>query len=96
MKMKKVPLRRCVGCGESFPKNELIRVVRTPEGDVKLDLTGKANGRGAYLCRSAACFRAARKKNRLSSNLSAEIPETVLDRLEREIAAAEKEAPLSE
>ena len=87
MIMKKVPERRCVGCGISFPKSTLIRVVRTPEGEVVLDFTGKKNGRGAYLCRNADCFRAARKKNRIASNLSAEIPEDVLDRIEREIAS---------
>ncbi len=94
MKMKKIPERRCVGCGESFPKSALIRVVRTPEGEIVLDATGKKNGRGAYVCRKSECFRTARKKKRFSSNLSAEIPEDVLDRLEREIAECEaQEAP---
>ena len=92
MKMKKVPERRCVGCGESFPKSTLIRVVRTPEEDVVLDVTGKKNGRGAYICKKAECFRTARKKNRFSTNLSVAIPEEILDRLEAEIASCEKEA----
>ncbi len=91
MKNKKVPERRCVGCGTSFPKSELIRVVRTPEGSVVLDATGKMNGRGAYVCKSSDCFRTARRKARVSSNLSAQIPEEVLDRLESEIASYEKE-----
>ena len=52
MKIKKDPLRKCAVCGEHFPKKELIRIVRKPDGEVVLDLTGKANGRGAYLCRS--------------------------------------------
>ena len=95
MKVKKVPERRCVGCGESFPKSSLIRVVRTPEGDVVLDVTGRKNGRGAYVCRSAECFRAARRKKRFSTNLSVEIPEEVYDRLEEEISSCEKEAKAS-
>lgn len=91
MNTKKIPERRCVGCGESFPKNSLIRVVRTPEGEVKLDFTGKLNGRGAYVCKKSECFRLARKKRRLSTNLDVQIPEDVLDALEREIERAEKE-----
>ena len=89
MKEKKVPERRCVGCGATFPKSTLIRVVRTPEGEVKLDPTGRANGRGAYVCKNAECFRLARKKNRISTNLSASISDETLDALEREIAQYE-------
>ena len=89
--MKKVPERRCVGCGKSFPKRDLIRVVRTPEGEVTLDLTGKMNGRGAYICRSAECFRTARKKNKFSSNLGIAIPDPVMDALEKKVAQSEKE-----
>ena len=88
---KKVPERRCVGCGKSFPKRDLIRVVRTPEGEVKLDLTGRMNGRGAYICRSAECFRTARKKNKFSSNLGIAIPDPVMDALEKKVAQSEKE-----
>lgn len=91
MKPKKIPERRCVGCGGSFPKNSLIRVVRTPEGEVKLDFTGKLNGRGAYVCKKTECFRLARRKRRFSTNLEVQIPEEVLDSLEREIEKAEKE-----
>ena len=94
MNNKKVPERRCVGCGSSFPKNTLLRVVRTPEGAVVLDGTGKLNGRGAYVCRSAECFRLARKKNRIASNLSAEVPDDVLDGIERQIKEYEAEAKL--
>ena len=96
MKTKKIPERRCLGCGVSCPKSSLIRVVRTPEGDVVLDATGKANGRGAYICRKSECFRTARKKGRFSSNLSCEIPEEVYDSLEKRVASYEKEAPPSE
>ena len=88
---KKIPMRRCVGCGESFPKKSLVRVVRTPEGEITLDDTGKLNGRGAYLCRRSECFRTARKKRRLASNLGIGIPEELLDALEERIAAWEKE-----
>lgn len=91
-KVKKIPLRRCTGCGESFPKKELIRVVRTPEGNVVLDFTGKVGGRGAYVCKKTACFKKARKANRFRTNLECEIPEELLTALEEEIALAEREA----
>lgn len=90
-KIKKAPVRRCIGCSESFDKKELIRVVRTPEGEIKLDFTGKANGRGAYLCKKASCFKKARKQGRLKQNLDCEIPEEVLEQLETEIKNAENE-----
>lgn len=92
MKTKKIPSRRCVGCGESFPKKELIRVVRDPEGEISLDFTGKKNGRGAYLCKKLSCLKKARKQGRLKTNLSCDIPDEVMDALEEEIAAWEKEA----
>ena len=63
MTPKKIPLRRCAGCGEQKEKRALIRVVRTPEGEIKLDSTGKANGRGVYLCPDASCLKKARKAN---------------------------------
>lgn len=90
-KPRKIPLRRCTGCGESFPKKDLIRIVRSPEGTVSLDFTGKAGGRGAYICKKAACFRKARKQNRIKSALEVEIPESVLQALEEEIELCEKE-----
>ncbi|MBR2929599.1 MAG: YlxR family protein [Clostridia bacterium] len=86
---KKVPVRRCVGCGEHFPKNTLIRVLRTPSGEIVLDLHGKASGRGAYVCKSALCLRRARKSGRISASLECPIPEEVYDRLESEIAENE-------
>lgn len=91
-KVKKIPQRRCTGCGESFPKKELIRVVRTPEGNVVLDFVGKVSGRGAYVCKKTACFKKARKQNRFKTNLDCEIPEELLLALEEEIAIAEREA----
>ncbi len=82
---KKIPERRCVGCGEKFPKSSLIRVVRSPEGDISIDRTGKKSGRGAYLCHSAQCFKLARRANRLTRNLECDIPDEVYVRLEAEL-----------
>ncbi len=84
-KKKKLPERRCVGCGETRLKTELIRVVRTPEGEVVLDKTGKRSGRGAYICSSAACLKKARKSRRIESSLEIQIPDGIYDRLEEEI-----------
>lgn len=84
--VKKMPIRRCVGCGEHFPKNTLVRVLRTPEGEIVLDLTGKRSGRGAYVCKSAQCLKRARRSGRISSSLDCAIPDEVYDRLEVEIA----------
>lgn len=92
MKTRRIPERRCLGCNTSFPKSSLIRVVKTPEGKVELDTTGRKNGRGAYICRNSACFRAARKKKRFSANLGIEIPEEILDGIQKEIEAFEAEA----
>lgn len=86
---KKVPERRCVGCGETINKKELIRVVRTPEGEVCIDLTGKRSGRGAYICHKLSCFKKARKSKRLENNLNVSIPEEVFDMLEAELASAD-------
>ena len=76
MKNKKIPLRRCVGCGEMKPKGELIRVVRTPEDEIVLDASGRANGRGAYLCRSVECCRKA---------LKCRVSQEILEELEQEM-----------
>ncbi len=82
---RKIPQRRCIGCGERFAKLELIRVVRTPDGDIRLDRTGKLSGRGAYLCHKAECLRRAQKANRLSQNLDCEIPVEIYSKLEAEL-----------
>ena len=74
MKTKKIPMRRCVGCMESKPKKELIRIVGEGEHDLKIDATGKANGRGVYLCPKGDCFAMARKKRAISRSLEMEIP----------------------
>lgn len=88
-KVKKIPMRQCLGCNEHKPKIELMRVVRTPEGETVLDFTGKKSGRGAYVCRSLSCLRKARKSKRLEKNLECAISDEVYDRMESEIAANE-------
>ena len=85
-KIKKKPERRCAGCSEHKPKSELLRVVRTPEGEVKVDFSGKLSGRGVYVCASVECLRRARKAKRFESGLEVEIPDSVYARLEREIS----------
>ncbi len=84
---KKTPMRQCLGCREMKPKKELIRVVRSPEGEISLDFKGKANGRGAYLCPQADCLRKAVKARALERAFSAQIPEAVYDRLREEMEA---------
>ena len=83
---KKIPQRRCVGCAQTKDKKELIRVVRTPEGDIVLDVTGKKSGRGAYVCHSLACLKKARKSKRIEQNLDTHIPEQIYDSLEAELS----------
>ena len=83
--VKKVPERRCLGCMSSFPKNTLIRVVRTPEGEVVIDPSGKKSGRGAYICKSKACLKKAIKAKRLQTNLETEIPADLEEALLKEI-----------
>ena len=82
---KKIPQRQCMGCRERKAKKELIRVVRTPEGAVCLDFSGKLNGRGAYICPCADCLKKARKAKSLDRSLEVTIPEEVYDRLEKEM-----------
>ena len=82
---KKQPERKCVGCNERREKRELVRVVRTPDGNVILDRTGKQSGRGAYLCHDPACLSKAVKARRLQTALACEIPETVLTALGKEL-----------
>ena len=82
---KKIPLRQCLGCREMKPKKELIRVVRSPEGEISLDFHGKKPGRGAYLCPDPACLKKARKSRALERAFSLPIPEDVYDGLDREM-----------
>ena len=79
--MKKIPMRKCVATNESLPKKELIRIVRTPEGTIEIDETGKRNGRGAYLKRSVEALEAAMKRKSLVRSLECEIPEEIYDKL---------------
>ncbi|MBQ8868298.1 MAG: YlxR family protein [Oscillospiraceae bacterium] len=85
MAVKKVPMRSCCGCREKRPKRELIRVVRSPEGEVSFDITGRKAGRGVYLCNDKACLLKAIKSRALARALECEIPEEVYERLEGEM-----------
>ena len=89
MHVKKTPLRKCTGCAEMKPKKELVRVVKSPEGEVSLDLTGRKPGRGAYVCPRVDCLRLARKARRLEKAFSCPIPAEVYDRMEEEFEASE-------
>lgn len=82
---RKVPMRKCVGCGEMKPKKELMRVLRTEEEEFVLDTTGKKNGRGAYICYSRECFNKAVKNKGLERSFKQAIPAEVYERLEREM-----------
>ena len=85
MKTKKIPMRMCLGCGEMRPKRELIRVVKSKEGDISLDLTGKKSGRGAYLCKSVECFEKARKARKFERSFSCMISEDIYNSMEGEL-----------
>lgn len=87
--VRKVPLRKCVGCNEMKTKQELIRVIKTPEDAIEIDFTGRKNGRGAYICNSAQCLSKAFKNKGLERSLKVEIPEEVRTRLTEEIKSNE-------
>ena len=84
-KIKKIPMRRCLGCNEHKPKAELLRVVRDPEGGISLDFKGKKSGRGAYICRDVKCLKKARKSRRIDKDLDCMIPDEVYDAMEKEL-----------
>jgi predicted RNA-binding protein YlxR (DUF448 family) len=86
---KKIPMRQCVGCREMKEKRELIRVVRSPEGEISLDFRGKKPGRGAYVCHSQECLKKAIKTKALSRALDVAIPEEVYTALEAQMEAGE-------
>ena len=86
MKTKKIPMRMCNGCQEMKPKKELIRIVKSPEGILSVDLTGKKPGRGAYICKDTLCLEKAIKSKRLNKNLETAIGEEIYVRLKDEIA----------
>lgn len=87
---KKIPMRQCLGCREMKPKRELIRAVKSPEGEVSLDFKGKAPGRGAYICPSRDCLCKAIKTNALNRAFSMEIPAEVYDELNKQMEAADE------
>ncbi|MCD8341735.1 MAG: YlxR family protein [Clostridiales bacterium] len=82
---KKIPMRQCVGCREMKPKRELIRVVKSPEGELSLDFRGKKPGRGAYVCPNPACLKKAKKSNALGRAFETAIPAEVYDALEAQM-----------
>lgn len=86
MKTKKVPERMCTGCMEMKPKKDLIRIVRSKEGEISLDLVGKKPGRGAYICKNIECLEKAVKTKRLEKNLEVKIDEEIYSKLREEIA----------
>lgn len=85
MKTKKIPMRMCIGCGEMKPKKELIRIVKSKEGEISLDLTGKKSGRGAYICKDLKCLQKARKSRKLERNFSCQISDEIYDGMESEL-----------
>ncbi len=85
MQKKKIPLRKCTGCGEMKPKKELVRVVKTPDDQVLIDLTGRVNGRGAYICPDAQCLKIARKSRRIEKSFEMSIPDEIYDKMEEEL-----------
>ena len=85
-KVKKIPTRQCLGCNEHKPKTELLRIVRSPEGEVSLDFTGKKSGRGAYICHDVRCLKKARKSRRIDRSLECKIPDEVYDLMESELS----------
>jgi len=85
VKQKKIPLRRCIACSEMKPKKELIRVVKNKENEVFVDLSGKANGRGAYICPTIKCFEEAYKGKKFARNLETEITKEVYEKLKEVI-----------
>lgn len=90
MKVRKVPLRKCVGCGEQKPKKSLIRIVKNKENELFVDFTGKANGRGAYICPDIGCLHIAQKKKALNRALECEISQEIFQRLEQELNSNEE------
>ncbi len=88
MKPRKVPLRSCMGCMEQKPKKELIRIVRSPEGEISLDTAGKKPGRGAYICPNPECFLKVKKGHKLERAFGQSVPPEVYENLETELTAA--------
>lgn len=89
MSVKKVPMRMCTACREMKPKKELIRIVKTPEGEILLDVTGKMNGRGAYICKNAECLAKAEKSGALARAFSSEVSKEIYEKLKQELTNAQ-------
>lgn len=87
---KKIPQRQCIGCNEMKNKTDLMRVIKTAEGEIVLDLTGKKNGRGAYVCKCQECLGKARKNKGLERSFQMSIPKEIYDSLEKEYASSGK------
>ncbi len=87
MQEKRVPLRKCLGCGEMIGKKGAVRIVRSKEGEISLDSTGKKAGRGAYICRDAECFSQVRKARKLDRSLKCAVPEEIYDTIEKELSS---------
>ena len=85
MKQKKIPLRKCNGCGEQKDKRELVRIVKNADGEINLDLTGKMAGRGAYICPNAECLKKARKGKRIDKAFETAVPDEVYDKIEEQL-----------
>ena len=83
--VKKIPERKCMGCMNSYPKAELVRIVRTKEGEISIDTTGKKSGRGAYICKKSECLKKALRAKRLEKSFECEIPLDVVSTLEKEL-----------
>ena len=83
--MKKIPMRRCLGCNVSKPKKELLRIVKGVDGEVCIDKTGKANGRGAYICKNKECLSKALKTKRIERSLEMSIPEAVIEEMMNDV-----------
>lgn len=91
LKQKKIPLRKCVSCGENKPKKELIRIVKNKDNEVLVDLTGKMNGRGAYICSNLDCLSLVKKNKKISRALECEVPESVYEKLEEIITGSNED-----
>ena len=87
MQEKHIPLRKCLGCGEMIGKKGAVRIVRSKEGEISLDPTGKKSGRGAYVCRDAECFAQVRKVRKLDRSLKCAVPDEIYDIIEKELSS---------
>ena len=85
MSNRKIPTRKCIGCGEQKPKRDLVRIVRSKEGDISMDMTRKKNGRGAYICRSEDCLKKAIRSKGLERSFKMAIPEEIYEQLKKEM-----------